>query len=158
MSSMDSTLQLLLSFQLKTKDEIASFVGTLSKSQLSTLQKILSQTEKPPVDAEEKKKARIDKIKNLLDKKGLSAIESAFGNSVEVAFSNPSNTNPSSLSFLCLVVCGQYQLIKKSGMDSLMARKTIAVVLKQIKSHFDLNSTDEKFYEYLMDKFKVSNK
>jgi hypothetical protein len=74
------------------------------------------------------------------------------------AFSNPSNTNPSSLSFLCLVVCGQYQLIKKSGMDSLMARKTIAVVLKQIKSHFDLNSTDEKFYEYLMDKFKVSNK
>lgn len=43
-------------------------------------------------------------------------------------------------------------------MDTLMARKTIAVVLKQIKSHFDLNSTDEKFYEYLMDKFKVSNK
>jgi hypothetical protein len=81
MSSMDSTLQLLLSFQLKTKCEIALFVGKLSKSQLSTLQKILSQTtsEQTPIDAEEKKKARIDKIKNLLDKKGPSAKESATG-------------------------------------------------------------------------------
>ena len=53
---------------------------------------------------------------------------------------------------------GYSQLIKNNGMDSLISRRTIAVVLKQIKSHFELNSTDEKFYEYLMEKFQVSNK